>query len=111
MYVWCVWEFATRGHGTPAPIDPPKHLVITGLYRYVRNPMYTGLIVWLVGLSILYESWTMLAYAGAVCAIFNAAVFLYEEPTLRRQFGDAYVDYCKSTPRWAPNLWKRHETE
>jgi protein-S-isoprenylcysteine O-methyltransferase Ste14 len=101
---WCAVEFALRGLGTPAPFDPPKRLVITGLYRFVRNPMYVGLGIALVGeawltgrIEFIYEMvvlWTAVAIM----------VIAYEEPALRRQFGGDYVGYCRHVPRWIPRL-------
>ena len=101
---WCAVEFALRGLGTPAPFDPPRRLVITGLYRFVRNPMYFGLgfaligEAWLTGrIEIIYE---MLILWIAVTLM----VFLQEEPSLRRKFGDDYAEYCRHVGRWIPRL-------
>lgn len=108
MLAWCVWEFAHRGQGTPAPIDPPKHLVISGLYRYVRNPMYVAVTLILVGESVLWRTSVLAIYAACVFLAFNLFVLLYEEPTLRRQFGQEYEHYCASVPRWIPHFITRH---
>jgi protein-S-isoprenylcysteine O-methyltransferase Ste14 len=104
IVAWCALEFALRGHGTPAPFDPPRQLVVSGLYHFVRNPMYLGLGVllcgeaWLVGrVEILYE---VLALWIAV----SGFVLLYEEPVLREKFGAAYDDYRAHVPRWIPHL-------
>jgi protein-S-isoprenylcysteine O-methyltransferase Ste14 len=101
-YLWCAWNFAFVGKGTPAPIDPPKVLVSRGLYRVVRNPMYVGVGLILVGEAIVFESLTLLAYALFVWSMFHLFIVYYEEPTLRRKFGAAYEEYCKAVPRWMP---------
>ena len=104
VYFWCAWDFAVSGRGTPAPVDPPKELVARGLYRRVRNPMYVGVLLVLVGEALLFASATLLWYSAAVCAGFNLFVLLYEEPTLRHKFGAAYESYCAAVPRWLPRL-------
>ncbi len=93
-------EFARRGHGTPAPIDPPVHLVVEGHYRWTRNPMYIGVVSVLVAEGIFFRAPAVLAYAVAVLTMFQLFVVLYEEPTLRRHFGPAYDAYCRRVPRW-----------
>ncbi|MCA1816844.1 MAG: isoprenylcysteine carboxylmethyltransferase family protein [Acidobacteria bacterium] len=104
VYFWCAWDFATHGRGSPAPIAPPKELVARGLYRHVRNPMYVGVAAILLGESLLFASLALLWYAVAVVFGFNLFVLLYEEPTLRRKFGDSYERYCREVPRWIPRL-------
>jgi protein-S-isoprenylcysteine O-methyltransferase Ste14 len=101
IYLRCAFDFG-RARGTPAPIDPPKELVAAGLYRYTRNPMYVGVasIVW--GEALLFGSRDLAVFAAAVCLAFHAFVVLYEEPSLRGRFGDAYVRYCGAVPRWLP---------
>jgi protein-S-isoprenylcysteine O-methyltransferase Ste14 len=100
--LWCAWDFATKGRGTPAPFDPPKELVARGLYAYVRNPMYVGVMSILLGEALLCAARTLLWYAAAVFVGFNLFVLLYEEPTLRHKFGAAYERYCAAVPRWLP---------
>ena len=102
----CVWEFAWRGLGTPAPFDPPRKLVISGPYRYVRNPMYVGMGVAFIGFAIVFPHGAnvFLGELGAAFALVFAFVVLYEEPTLRRMFGDDYLDYCRNVRRWIPRL-------
>ena len=100
--VWCFWLFVSRGKGTPAPIDPPKHLVVTGPYRYVRNPMYVAVTAILLGEAALFGSGTLLAYAGLCFIGFNIFVRFYEEPALRKKFGPAYEEHCRAVPRWIP---------
>ncbi len=101
-YLWCALDFAFAGHGTPAPIDPPKLLVVRGLYRYARNPMYISVLLVLLGESVLFHSWTLCRYALAVWAGFHLFVLLYEEPTLRDKFGESYKEYCQRVNRWLP---------
>jgi protein-S-isoprenylcysteine O-methyltransferase Ste14 len=100
--LWCARDFAVRGRGTPAPIDPPRVLVVQGLYRYVRNPMYVGAVLVLLGHSLWFGSPALLGYLAAVFCGFHLFVVLYEEPALTRRFGDAYRDYLASVPRWLP---------
>jgi protein-S-isoprenylcysteine O-methyltransferase Ste14 len=104
VYLWCAWDFATAGRGTPAPIDPPRSLVERGLYRHVRNPMYLGILLLLVGEAMLFRSRALLAYAGLVFLFFFLFVVAYEEPALRRKFGQTYERYCDRVPRWIPQF-------
>lgn len=104
IYLWCAKDFAVKGRGTPAPIDAPKQLVVNGLYRFCRNPMYVGIILLLLGETILFATTTLLFYAATVFLGFNLFVLLYEEPTLRRLFGAEYVQYCARVPRWLPRF-------
>jgi protein-S-isoprenylcysteine O-methyltransferase Ste14 len=96
----CVWDFFASGKGTLAPIDPPRHLVVRGLYRYTRNPMYNGVIVILVGEAWLFASTSLLSYTAVVLVSFHLFVVLYEEPVLEAQFRKSYSDYRRSVPRW-----------
>jgi protein-S-isoprenylcysteine O-methyltransferase Ste14 len=104
LYLRCAWEFATRGRGTPAPIDPPKQLVVTALYRHVRNPMYMGVLSMVLGQAALFRSPLLLLYAGAIFLAFHVFVVAYEEPALRSRFGESHERYCASVPRWLPRL-------
>src|SRR5262249_25101881 len=104
ILLWSFWNFLREGRGTPAPIDPPKELVAVGFYRYVRNPMYVGIFLTLIGHFLWFGYWGLLIYAFVVFFCFNAFVILYEEPTLKRKFGAAYEEYCKRVPRWIPRL-------
>ncbi len=104
MILWCFWDFTFKGHGTPNPIDPPKELVTTGLYRYVRNPIYLGTLTIIIGHFLWFKTIWMLAYAVVVFLTFHLFVILYEEPRLKRKFGVAYKSYCKSAPRWTPKI-------
>lgn len=102
-------RFAIQGLGTPAPVAPPQHLVVTGLYRYVRNPMYVGVSSLIFGQGLVFGSIRILEYGVAVWAGFFLFVLLYEEPALRRKFGDQYREFCAHVPRWIPRLkpWRK----
>lgn len=102
----CVWQFAWRGFGTPAPFDPPRKLVVSGPYRFVRNPMYIGFALLLIGEMLTFPN----ARRGLIgsLAIYVTLVLLfvhaYEEPVLRRMFGEDYENYCRNVRRWIPRL-------
>lgn len=100
IYLSCIWRFAHLGRGTPAPIDPPKKLVVSGAYRFTRNPMYIAVLSVILGESVLFASGRLLAYGLLVLGVFYLFVVFYEEPTLRRQFGSSYETYCARIPRW-----------
>jgi protein-S-isoprenylcysteine O-methyltransferase Ste14 len=102
VVVECFLRFALRGLGTPAPIAPTAHLVVSGLYRHVRNPMYVGVMAAILGQALLLGQAVLLAYAAAAGAVFFAYVLLYEEPVLRRRFGTEYERYREAVPRWRP---------
>jgi protein-S-isoprenylcysteine O-methyltransferase Ste14 len=104
IYLWCAVDFIRKGHGTPAPYDPPRILVINGLYRFVRNPMYLGVVSIILGEAIFFRTNALLLYAALVLLAFHLRVLRYEEPTLRRLFGDAYVKYYAVVPRWLPKV-------
>jgi protein-S-isoprenylcysteine O-methyltransferase Ste14 len=98
----CIWRFAREGRGTLSPVDPPRHLVARGLYRYVRNPMYLSVTAIVLGELLLTRSSALLAYWVIWFVAVNVFVIGYEEPTLRRQFGDSYERYLRTVPRWIP---------
>ena len=100
----CIWEFARRGRGTLAPVDPPRELVVQGLYRYVRNPMYLSVALILAGELLLAPSRPFLVYAATVFLLFNLVVIGYEERTLRRRFGASSDRYTRQVHRWIPRL-------
>jgi protein-S-isoprenylcysteine O-methyltransferase Ste14 len=100
----CFRRFAWEGRGTPAPIAPTETLVVSGIYRYVRNPMYVGVVAAVIGQALWFGDHGLLAYATAVWLGFHTFVVLYEEPTLRRRYGMSYESYCRSVPRWIPRL-------
>ena len=107
----CVWDFGWTGHGTPAPIAPPKILVVVGFYRYVRNPMYLGFFAGWVGLWVVF-GWenmgrsNLAAIAVACLVVLGVALFVlfYEEPHLRKIFGADYEEYCRNVRRWIPRM-------
>jgi len=100
----CIWEFARSGRGTLAPVDPPRELVVRGLYRYIRNPMYLGVTTVLAGELLLVRTRAMLGYALVWLVAVNVFVMAYEEPTLRAKFGESYVRYTKEVGRWLPSF-------
>jgi len=100
IYLRCAWDFAIKGFGTPAPIDPPKKLVVTGLYRWVRNPMYQGVLLILLGECLLFPDRGLSIYTVSIALVFHVFVVFYEEPILRSRFGVSYNDYCRNVPRW-----------
>jgi len=100
-------RFVTEGHGTPAPVAPTERLVIGGLYRYVRNPMYLAVVATITGQALVLNQPALLAYAAAVWVVVAAFVHWYEEPTLARQFGAQYEAYRRSVPAWWPRIWPR----
>ncbi len=104
IYLWSVWEFAVFGRGTPAPVDSPRYLVVRGLYRYSRNPMYVGVLSIVFGWSLWFRSPSLAIYGCAVAACFHLFVVLYEEPRLSRVFGESYDQYRARVPRW---VWFR----
>ena len=97
-------RFVVEGHGTPAPIAPTDRLVVGGPFRWVRNPGYVSVLALLVGQALFFASPQLFAYAAVVALAFHLFVVLYEEPTLRRQFGADYETYCRAVPRWVPRL-------
>jgi protein-S-isoprenylcysteine O-methyltransferase Ste14 len=105
--LWCVYTFATIGKGTPAPFDPPRRLVTRGPYQFVRNPMYIGAGLALIGAALFYESLSLLGYVGILFLIVHSFVIWYEEPTLRRTFGNDYEEYCRKVRRWLPSVQEK----
>jgi len=97
-------RFAVKGVGTPAPIFPTCHLVITGLYRYVRNPMYVAVVSIVLDQALIFGNLTLLEYGGIVWLLFHLFVLAYEEPTLKASFGSEYTLFCAKVPRWFPRF-------
>jgi protein-S-isoprenylcysteine O-methyltransferase Ste14 len=95
-------RFVRVGRGTPTPVLATERLVVTGLYRCVRNPMYVAVVSVIVGESLVLGSAALLLYAAAVASGFHAFVRLHEEPSLRRRFGSQYDEYCRHVRRWRP---------
>ena len=98
-------RFALDGLGTPAPVAPPKNLVVTGLYRHVRNPMYVGVVSAIAGQALLLGNEALLVYGAVVWLAFHLFVLVYEEPTLKATYGDEYDRFRANVPRWLPRLW------
>jgi protein-S-isoprenylcysteine O-methyltransferase Ste14 len=97
-------RFALQGRGTPAPIAPPTQLVVSGLYRYVRNPIYVAVVAVILGQGVLFADWRLLVYGASLWLFFHMAVVVFEEPTLRQSFGAEYESYCARVPRWIPRF-------
>jgi protein-S-isoprenylcysteine O-methyltransferase Ste14 len=102
LYLACVWVFAVVGRGTPGPWDAPRHFVAVGPYRWVRNPIYLAALLVVTGEAWLFVSRSLLVYAGAMAIVFHLFVVGYEEPTLRRAFGQEYFEYARRVRRWLP---------
>ena len=104
LLLWCVRDFYVSGKGTLAPWHPPKHLVVVGLYRRVRNPMYVAVLTIVLGWSVAFGSAWLALYLLALAVGFHLRVVLHEEPWLRRQFTNEWGAYSASVPRWLPRL-------
>lgn len=102
LALWCIGAFIFVGRGTPAPFDPPRRLVIRGPYRWVRNPMYMGAALALLGAALFYRSAPLAMYGCGFLLVAHLFVVFYEEPTLRRSFGPDYEAYTHSVRRWLP---------
>jgi len=100
----CIVEFARSGRGTLSPVDPPRHLVVRGLYKYVRNPMYLSVTTIILGEALLTSSSALAVYWLVWFSCANLFVIGYEEPTLRRRFGASYDQYTRRVGRWIPTL-------
>ncbi|MEI9417716.1 methyltransferase family protein [Mesorhizobium sp. Cs1321R2N1] len=101
-------RFALEGLGTPAPVAPTERLVIGGIYRHVRNPMYVAVLSIILGQALLFSSWSIAAYAAIAAAAMVTFVRLYEEPTLAGRYGAEYEAYRRNVPGWLPRItpWK-----
>lgn len=104
VVIECFARFALKGIGTPAPVAPTQNLVVSGLYRHFRNPMYVGVVTAILGQALVFGSPALVVYAAVVFAGFFLFVLGYEEPALRRQFGAEYEAYCSNVPRWIPRI-------
>lgn len=104
LALWCGVTFAVVGEGTPLPFDPPRRLVVRGPYRFVRNPMAIGVALALTGAALYYQSTGLIAFTGVFVLVIHVFVVLYEEPTLRRMFGDEYEAYARRVRRWWPRI-------
>jgi protein-S-isoprenylcysteine O-methyltransferase Ste14 len=101
-------RFALQGLGTPAPIAPPRALVVTGLYRYVRNPMYVAVVAIILGQAVLFGDWRLIVYGALVWVVFHVFVVAYEEPTLEQRFGGEYKAFRANVRRWIPRMTPWH---
>ena len=97
-------RFALQGLGTPAPIAPTRNLVVTGLYRYVRNPIYVAVVAIVLGQAVLLGDWRLIVYGALFWLAFHLFVVAYEEPTLERTFGGEYEAFRANVPRWIPRM-------
>ncbi len=105
-------RFALQGLGTPAPIAPTKHLVVTGLYRHVRNPIYVAVVAIILGQAMLFGDWRLIVYGALLWLAFHVFVVAYEEPTLEQTFGREYEAYRANVRRWVPRVapWRAPES-
>ncbi len=101
-YFWCLSLFALTGRGTPAPIDPPRHLVVRGPYRFVRNPIYVSAVAVVLGWAAYFHSTEVFVYAIVLAGAFHLFVVTVEEPTLQHKFGESYTHYRHTVRRWLP---------
>lgn len=102
ILLYCIVNFAVVGRGSLAPLDAPRRLVVTGPYRYVKNPMYVGVLAILLGEALYFESLALAGYAAGWFAVINLVVIVYEEPGLRARFGEPYERYARAVRRWLP---------
>lgn len=100
IMLWCIWSFGAIGRGTLSPIDRTKKLVVVGLYKYSRNPMYIGVILMLFGEAVFFKSLLLLIYTLVVFVGFHVFILLVEEPRLNREFGLEYKMYSNEVGRW-----------
>jgi protein-S-isoprenylcysteine O-methyltransferase Ste14 len=100
LLLWCVRDFYVSGKGTLAPWSPPQHLVVVGLYRWSRNPMYISVVLILLGWAAAYRSTALLGYAVFFMVTFYVRVVIFEEPWLARRYGEQWEDYRAHVPRW-----------
>jgi protein-S-isoprenylcysteine O-methyltransferase Ste14 len=100
LAIYCVIDFVSRGRGTPAPLDPPRKLVVKGAYSFTRNPMYIAVSSFVFGLAVLTGSWALVLYGTGLSILFHFFVVYYEEPGLKKRFGSSYEEYCRTVSRW-----------
>jgi protein-S-isoprenylcysteine O-methyltransferase Ste14 len=104
MMLWTATDFVRKGQGTPAPVDAPSHLVVSGLYRHCRNPMYVGVLLFAAGNALWTGAPLLAGYVLSLWLVFHIFVLAYEEPHLRKTFGAEYRAYCQTVPRWLPRF-------
>lgn len=108
ILLWCVRDFYKSGKGTLAPWDPPKKMVVVGLYRFMRNPMYVGVLLSVLGWGFYFQSMIIVLYAVILAVGFHVRVVRNEEPWLKSQFGIEWEKYQKEVNRWLPRLTPWH---
>lgn len=104
IIIWCSVDMVQKGKGTPAHVDPPKKLIVNGLYRYTRNPIYVGGLLILLGYIFWFGSGIMVVYFSLFILAYQILITLIEEPILRNTFGKEYEEYCQQVPRWIPRI-------
>lgn len=104
IVIWCSVDIIRLGRGTPAHLDPPKSLIVNGLYRYIRNPIYLGALLVVLGYLLWFGSRLLIIYFLFAAFVFYILVVMIEEPVLRNMFGVEYEEYCKNVPRWIPRI-------
>jgi protein-S-isoprenylcysteine O-methyltransferase Ste14 len=102
--VACFMQFVREGRGTPAPVAPTQELVVGGLYRWVRNPMYLAVGAVILGQAVMFTSVGVLVWLGLFGLAVVTFVVAYEQPTLRSTYGESYDAYCRAVPAWWPRL-------
>jgi len=107
IIIWCSIDIILKGLGTPAHLDPPKKLIVNGLYRYTRNPIYLGSLLIVLGFIAWSGSRLVILYFLFFTLAYNILIIFIEEPILRNMFGAEYEEYCKHVPRWLPRYNKR----
>jgi protein-S-isoprenylcysteine O-methyltransferase Ste14 len=110
VYAYCAGLFSRIGKGTPVPLEPPEHLVIEGLYRFSRNPMYVAQVTYLLGLFVYRGELSLALYAAIFAGAIHTSIVRTEEPELRRRFGEEYLCYTQEVPRWI-SIWPRGSRE
>jgi len=105
IIIWCSVDMIQKGKGTPAHLDPPKKLIVNGLYHYTRNPIYVGAMCVLLGHILFFGSGLVIIYFFLFLLAYQILITLIEEPILRNTFGQEYEEYCKKVPRWIPRLF------
>ncbi|MET9273681.1 isoprenylcysteine carboxylmethyltransferase family protein [Kribbella sp. NPDC003557] len=100
-------RFVREGRGTPAPVAPTEELVVGGDYRFVRNPMYVGVVAAILGQALVFVDGWVLAYGVLAWAVMASFVRWYEEPVLRARYGRRYEEYCRTVPAWIPRRPRR----
>ncbi len=104
MVLWVSIVFVRKGQGTPIPVDPPTRLVVQGLFRFVRNPMYVGAVLIVLGEALFFRSGWLLLYTVGLWSVLHTFLVVFEEPQLKQRFGPDFVEYMNIVPRWIPRI-------